>query len=161
MIKSVPWDYYDKFDDITAIGMYMPRRGEGDTKASQIVTAVNKLIYKLYNDGDVFDNTYAIKGWCNDLSSYANWLYQNCGWAVKGILRSIEDCKNYDDYALLIKALADELLKKDFLEEMNKIEKTGTIYKCDGPFRFVVWDEEDEDEEDDDEDWYDDEEDEE
>lgn len=145
MIDSVPWGYYDKFDDISAIGVYMPRRGEGDTKASQIVTAVNKLIYKLYNDGDVFDNTYAIKGWCNDLSSYANWLYENCGWAVKGILRSIEDCRNYDDYALLIKALADELLKKDYLEEMNKLEKTGSIYKCEGRFRFCEPQEEDED----------------
>ena len=37
---SVSPDYFDKFHDV--ISKYMKRTGEGDTKASQIVTAVNK-----------------------------------------------------------------------------------------------------------------------
>ena len=72
--ESVDWDYFDKFEPI--INKYMPDRGEGETMASQIVTAVNKLVYKWYNDGDVYDNTYILEGWANDLSDYANWLYK-------------------------------------------------------------------------------------
>lgn len=44
------------YDEV--IELYLPDRGEGKTKATQIVTAVNKLIYKWFNDGDVYDNTY-------------------------------------------------------------------------------------------------------
>ena len=69
-------DYLDKFNAL--IEEYMPWRGEGDTKASQVATAVNKLIYKWWNDGDVFDNVHSgMDGWVNDLSSYANWLEKN------------------------------------------------------------------------------------
>lgn len=67
---AVNWNYFDKFEAITV--KYMPDYGEGETIASQAVTAVNKLIYKWYNDGDVFDNTKYLEGWWNDLSSYAN-----------------------------------------------------------------------------------------
>ena len=68
------WSAFDEFDGIC--DQYLPSRGEGDTMASQIVTAINKLIYKWFNDGDVYDNSYFIQGWCNDISSYANWLYE-------------------------------------------------------------------------------------
>lgn len=53
---SVDWGYFDKFE--WADEKYLPCRGEGETKATQIVTAINKLVYKWYNDGDVFDNTH-------------------------------------------------------------------------------------------------------
>lgn len=55
--ESVDWDYYNKFEEIT--DKYMSNQGEGDTLASQIVTAINKLVYKWYNDGDVFDNVHS------------------------------------------------------------------------------------------------------
>ena len=42
---AVDWGYYDKFEEL--VDKYMPMRGEGETKASQIVTAVSKLIYKM------------------------------------------------------------------------------------------------------------------
>lgn len=75
MTESVDWGYYNKFKDIT--DKYMSNEGEGETMASQIVTAINKLVYKWYNDGDVFDNVHSgLEGWANDLSSYANWLYK-------------------------------------------------------------------------------------
>ena len=50
-MKGVSWGYFNKFDDI--LNKYMPFTGEGKTMASQLVTAVNKLVYKWYNDGDV------------------------------------------------------------------------------------------------------------
>lgn len=154
---SVQWDYYDKFE--TLIDKYMQPRGEGETKASQIVTAVNKLVYKWYNDGDVFDNTKYLEGWANDLSSYANWLYENTTEKVQTILNKVYDCFD-DDYEDLLKELTDELLDEKYLVEQNKFEKVGTIYKCDGKFEFVEYSEDeddyyyDDDNEDEDEDYY-------
>ena len=142
---AVNWSYFDKFEGL--IDEYMPIKGEGETKASQIVTAVNKLIYKWYNDGDVFDNTHHMEGWANDLSDYANWLYENTKNAWK-ILNKISTCYNDGEYEELLKELADELLNEEYLAEQSKEEKVGTIYNCLGKFKFVDSCEDDE------EDWH-------
>lgn len=139
---SVQWDYYDKFETVTE--KYLPDIGEGETKATQIVTAVTKLVYKWYNDGDVFDNTHHLEGWANDLSDYANWLYQNTTENVKKILNTVYDCYNDSDYEDLLQELADELLKEEYLTEQGKLEKVETIYKCYGKFKFVEYNEDDE-----------------
>ena len=133
---AVDWGYYDneRFEKLDKL--YLPPRGEGETKATQIVTAVNKLVYKWYNDGDVFDNTHHLEGWWNDLSSYANWLYENTKDAWK-ILNKISTCYNDSDYEDLLKELADKLLNEEYLAEQNKEEKVGSIYDCDGKFKFV------------------------
>ena len=138
---SVDWSYFDKFDGI--INKYLPMQGEGETKATQIVTAVNKLVYKWYNDGDVFDNSYAMEGWANDLSSYANWLYHNT--KAEEVLDKISGCLNDSDYEELLKELADVLLDEEYLAEKDKVEKVGTIYDCNGKFKFVEVEEEDDD----------------
>lgn len=131
---AVDWGYYDKELFTKLDKLYLPTRGEGETKATQIVTAVNKLVYKWYNDGDVFDNTHHLEGWANDLSSYANWLVEN---ADADILYKIAYCYNDSDYEDLLKELADELLQEEYLAEQNKEEKVGSIYDCDGKFKFV------------------------
>ena len=130
---SVNWDYYDKFDSIEE--RYLPIRGEGETKATQIVTAVTKLVYKWYNDGDVFDNTYYLEGWANDLSSYANWLDKYTKASI--ILSKISDCYDNDDYEYLLKFLSDLLLNEKYLDKMNREKKEGSIYNCDGRFKFI------------------------
>ena len=137
------WDYFNKFEDV--VEKYMPSMGEGETIASQIVTAVNKLIYKWYNDGDVFDNTYHLEGWCNDLSSYANWLYKNV-LETKNILSDIVKIYSEDEYEKLLANLADLTLNEDFLGKYKR-EKIGTIYRCNGVFEFV-------ENNDDDDDWW-------
>lgn len=145
----VDWNYYDKFGSV--IDKYLPWSGEGDTVATQIVTAVNKLVYKWYNDGDVFDNTCGMAGWCNDLSSYANWLYRVSD-SISSILCGIGDCNYDDEYEELLKELADLTLNEKFLNQYN-FPKSGSIYNCDGPFKFEeeceeedeYWTEEDED----------------
>lgn len=137
---SVEWSYFDKFDGLTA--RYLPYTGEGETMATQIVTAVSKLVYKWYNDGDVFDNTGYMEGWCNNLSSYANWLNEHT--AAGLILCNIWTCRNESDYEDLLKELADFLLDEKFLEKMDACSKVGSIYDCDGPFEFVDYDDEDE-----------------
>ena len=155
---SVKWSYFDKFNNI--LDKYMLIGGEGETKASQTVTAVSKLIYKWYNDGDVFDNTHYLDGWANDLSSYANWLYEYTD--ADNILNKIADCVTESDYEDLLKELADKLLDEKYLAEQNKDKKIDSIYSCEGKFRFVDdyynddedhydYDEYDDDEEDDEE----------
>lgn len=137
---SVNWSYYDKFREINE--KYLPTQGEGETLATQVVTAVNKLVYKYYNDGDVFDNTHYLIGWANDLSSYANWLAQNTH--ADKILDRVFECKTDDEYEDLLKDLADALLDEKLLRAYDKQTKDGSIYECDGKFEFV--DEEDDEE---------------
>ena len=156
--SSILWSYFNKFRDV--INQYMPPRGEGDNMASQTVTAVNKLIYKWYNDGDVYDNTYGMQGWANDLSSYANWLAE---YVPDGdyILDRIDQCYNDSQYEDLLKDLAEFYLDADLLEKLAQYPAEGSIYDCSGPFKFSdpeadddEWEEEDEyDDEDDEEDY--------
>lgn len=156
---AVNWGYYDKFDGIN--DKYLLERGEGSTKATQIVTCINKLVYKWYNDGDVFDNTKYLEGWANDLSDYANWLYQNTTENVQVILDTVYGCYTDSEYEDLLQELTDELFKEEYLAEQNKLEKVGTVYECNGKFKFVDIKEDEEDyydydeeEDEDEEDYY-------
>lgn len=143
LTESVDWSYFDKFNDITS--KYMPDRGEGETLASQIVTAINKLIYKWYNDGDVYDNVNSgMRGWANDLSSYANWLDKYCKPASK-ILDSIYNCNSDSEYENILKALADKCLTEEYLSTMEQ-PKQGSIYDCDGQYEFKEQYDDDEEE---------------
>ena len=73
-LESVDWSYFDKFEYYNDI--LLPSKGDGITMASQAVTACCKLVYKYYNDGDVYCNEYYLDGWVNDISGSANWLYK-------------------------------------------------------------------------------------
>ena len=162
--ESISWDYFDKFEDATQ--EYMPYSGEGETLASQLVTAINKLIYKWYNDGDVYDNRYTLEGWANDLSSYANWMSKYIDGA-EDILSMIKTAEDSSDYEFILKLLADTFLgDKEYLDMLSEQPKDGSIYECSGKYKFIdrdneddfdYWDETD-DEEDEDDDYYDDEE---
>lgn len=129
---AVNWDYYDKFQGIN--NKYLSPRGEGNTMATQIVTAVGKLVYKWYNDGDVFDNTRYLCGWCNDLSSYANWLHEYTRTDI--LLERVWYIKTDEQYEDLLKELADYFLDEELLELYNTQEKRGSIYDCEGPFKY-------------------------
>lgn len=142
-MKSLSWDDFDVFAEL--INRYMPDRGEGETIASQICTAVNKLVYKWFNDGDVFDNTHYLSGWANDLSSYANWLYSLKDICFDGyhtketrkILDRIKYAVNDDVYTKLLYDLCDLLINEEFLDFANEYDKKGSIYKCEGKFKFI------------------------
>lgn len=148
---STNWSYFDKFEDI--MDTFLPSYGEGETLANQAVTAISKLVYKWYNDGDVYDNTYGLEGWANDLSSYANWLYRYIPESQE-ILDRIDKANTESDYEdLILRPLADKFLNHDYLNYLNTFaEKQGSIYDCDGPFEFRDYDEEEEEDE-----WYEDE----
>ena len=137
------WREFERFE--WADDAYMPRTGEGDTLASQMVVAVTKLVYKWFNDGDVFDNHYMIEGWCNDLSSYANWIDKHSD--AGGILYGISDCYNASEYEQLLYHLCEYLLEPGYLAELAEKPRDGSVYDCDGVFSF-------EEQEEDEEDWY-------
>lgn len=137
----VDWEYFKKYDDLT--GKYLPVSGEGSTMATQAVTAVAKLVYRFYNDGDVFDNNYGLEGWANDLSIYANWLYHNIP-MTKKILERIYDCRTETEYSHILKDLADFVMQEELLKTLNECEKVGCIYKQHGPFKFTEEQEEEE-----------------
>lgn len=148
LTESVDWDYYDnpKFKAIDK--KYLPDEGEGELMANQIVTAVNKLIYKYYNDGDIYDNSHIYHYNGNDLSDYANWLLIYVP-ETKQILYRINEFKYFnnwkDDYERILKDLADLCCNEQFLEKYNK-PKQGSIYNCPGNFIYEDPDGYDEDE---------------
>lgn len=138
------WDIFKKFDSI--LSKYMPSNGEGETMASQTATAINKLIYKWYNDGDVYDNqTPHNLGWANDLSSYANWLHRNIPGAAT-ILEQVWDLQNKEDaemgYTEILYTLADKYLCEDFMSQLVEQKKTGSIYRANSPFHYSQQDDE-------------------
>lgn len=143
--EHVNWAYFNKFDKLNDI--YLPRHEQGETMATQICTVLNKLVYKWYNDGDVYDNSYKIEGWWNDLSSFANWLYKYVP-QVQEILDRIETINHESEYEFLLKDLTDCLLNEKTMEYYSTINKLGSIYECNGKFKFVENYNENEDDED-------------
>lgn len=146
----------DKSPEHQALSNYLPPTGEGDTKASQIATAVFKLVFRWFNDGDVYDNSYYMQGWANDLSSYANWLYKYVP-ATQDILDRIYDCNSEEAYEEILSDLMVATGDAEDLENWEKEPKQGSVYNCNGPFKWIDLEAEDEEYEDsweDDEDEY-------
>lgn len=127
----VNWSEFDQFESI--YDKYLPAHGEGETMATQIVTAITRLVYKFYNDGDVFDNTYHLSGWVNDISSYANWLFTYINLTE---LLDIRNIKTNDDYSVLLLKIANKCMNEEYLEQYKDEPKKGSIYDCDGIFWF-------------------------
>lgn len=146
--EDIDWDYFDKFTPI--VNEYIPDQGEGETMASQIATAVNKLVYRWYNDGDTYDY---VNGFIGGLSTYANWLYKYVP-ETRNILDSITNVYNDDEYENILKRLADLTLNEEFLWEYSTESMKNSIYECDGPFSDEEYWEDSEDEYSDEEDDY-------
>ena len=134
---ATPWSYFDKFRKYE--DMYLPAEGEGDTRASQAVTAVCRLIHHWYNDGDVYDNRYALAGWENDLSSYANWLYKYftpAPLAIREILDQIRTVSSEAEYEdTILRPLADLVFNPKALSMLDEYPAISeSIYDCTGFF---------------------------
>lgn len=123
------WSAFDEFDDI--YDQYLPSRGEGDTMASQIVTAIYKLVYNWFNDGDGDIYRYFVNGWFNDLSSYASWLYAYTNLTE---LEEIATIKNNEEYSNLLFKIAKKCLNEDYLKQYEEEPRKGSIYEATGPF---------------------------
>ena len=131
-------------EKLSILEKYLPDRGEGETKASQIATAVNKLVYRWYNDGDVFDNHYGLEEYgFNDISSYANWLYGN----VPGCKTILEKIYRYCSSGPAYEKILDDLLRfcgdDELLEKFNEQPAQGSVYDAQGPFSVDEYDDSD------------------
>ena len=119
-------------DENSAYGIltdkYLPSDGQGENKASQLVTAANNIIYGWYNNGDT------ISGDGNDLTSYANWIDRHIKEPeIRKILK--DDYIDYNDtYYLseIILPLIKFVFREDFLEELASQETEDNIYECNG-----------------------------
>lgn len=60
-MAKITWSSFDEKETNELEDKYLPNSGEGDNMATQAVTATSKLIYKYFNDGDVFDNNYHLR----------------------------------------------------------------------------------------------------
>ena len=107
---------------------YLPSVGQGENKASQLVTAANNISYGWYNNGDT------ISGDGNDLTSYANWIDKYIKEPeIRKILK--DDHIDYNDTYYLsevILPLIRFVFKEDFLEGLAVQEAEGDIYECQG-----------------------------
>ena len=107
---------------------YLPSEGQGESKASQLVTAANKIIYGWYNNGDT------ISGNGNDLTSYANWIDQYIKEPeIRKILK--DDYIDYSDVDYLseiILPLIKFVFREDFLEGLASQGAEDSIYSCEG-----------------------------
>ena len=142
--KKLTWDDFSNVESDAVERAFLPTEGEGDNFASQAVTAIVKLIYKWFNDGDVYDNRYGLSGWANDLSSYANWLYEYVP-DVSDILmriKKIGDDKNA--YAHILYDTMEGIMNWDFVNAHKDEPCKDTIYECRGPFAFKEYYEDDE-----------------
>lgn len=136
------------FKDVT--DEFMPSYGEGDNKLTQFLVAANKLIYRWYNDGDVFDSCNGL-GWANDISGSANWLYKYSNDnKIKALLDKIYNIYSEKEYERNIikplEAYLDRLASTDYFKELAAQPKVGNVYNEEGNFSWVdPYDDEDED----------------
>ena len=154
MRKKASWGDFDNPVADRMNELYLLDYGEGDTMANQIAAAVNKLVFKWFNDGDVFDNAHTgLEGFANDISDCANWLYTYVPITkepLSGALKWISEQK-YEDILLGVFALT--LCDEDLMSNYSNLPAIGSIYDCSGPF---TWDESlyDEDEYEDEDGWW-------
>ena len=146
--ENVNWDFYNnKIKNM--MHKYFPDREENETLASQIVDVIRELVYAWNNDGDVYDNVHSnLKGWINDISSYANWLYKYVDGTQDTLKKIYGMSNNKNDYENLLKEIIDKFLDDDFLAQAAKSKEEGNIYDCSGPFEFKYKEPEDEEDED-------------
>lgn len=134
--RTIGWDDFSSPETDKIEKQYLPTSGEGDIMMSQAVTAGSKLIYKWFNDGDIFDTNCALDmGW-NDLSSYANWLYKYIP-ETKSILDKVYKVHNEKDYTNMLYELFNKLYTNEMVDKYSKKPKIGSIYECDGQFECV------------------------
>ena len=130
--------YVKSSSDEEYVESLIPPTGQGNSKASQIAVAVNRLEYKWWNDGDVYDNRWPngeYVDYTNDVSSFANWLYRYSNDAgVQDILMDVRDCNSESDYDRIMSDLVEYTMNQDFLSRYADVPAEASVYECSGPF---------------------------
>lgn len=138
---KITWSSFDTPESNALEEKYLPANGDGDTMASQAVTAASRLIYKWFNNGDVYDNSYGLSGWANDISGSANWLAKHVPGA-RDILWRIQKTHSEEEYVSnILWPLFNLVYDSKLLSSLEKKPKVDDAYSCKGPFEFNYEDE--------------------
>lgn len=140
-------DYEDGvFDVIEEIKNYeQDNFGEVTTDFSDASKVLNMFWYIIGEEvlGELMEGSADCDDlWNEELTEEENKL------VLKIFEERMEDmgCYSNSQYEDLLERLADLTLDEGFLKRFN-IPKKDTIYKCEGPFRFIEYEEEEEDDE--------------
>lgn len=139
--------YFDKFDPI--LDEYLPQSEQGNTMATQIVTAANRIIYGWFWNGDMISCFES-----NDVTSPANWLYDYVP-EMRKVLDSYPGQYTIDSKMNeFAKNLADVAFEEKLLSKYKDQPKIDNIYEySDGGKDRGCFFEMDEPEEDEDDYW--------
>lgn len=139
--EKITWSSFDTPESNALEEKYLPDQGDGDNMASQAVTAATRLIYKWFNNGDVYDNSYGLSGWVNDISGSANWLAKHVPGA-RDILWRIQKTHSEEEYVSnILWPLFNLVYDSKLLSSLEKKPKVDDAYSCKGPFEFNYEDE--------------------
>ena len=108
-LEQMPMDDLREYAD-EKFKPYFVREGEWETKASQLATAVCKIVYRYYNDGDRFDRKNLANLW-----TYANWIRKHCF--------KFHTTETYEEKLRLL--LLDAIEKIDLYKDSKKV---WTVY---------------------------------
>ena len=125
---------FEKFNKV--LDIYMPDQGEGESLASQIATAVAKIVYRWFNDGDTVSSKWMVQSGTDEggMSQFANWLYINIAdsrpmfrnWLDKFDNESVTDA----EYENFLYDMCKNLLDPDFLDGYSTEPKYDSIYNA-------------------------------
>lgn len=123
------WRDFKKFKRIDG---FLPSEGEGDTRATQAATAIAKLVYRWFNDGDVYYGT----GEESEFASFANWLWK---WVpeTQHTLEEVRGIFTEDDYTEILWDVAT--IVESRLSALSDKKKIGSVYNEPGPFDDPLW----------------------
>lgn len=125
--KKIPgWttlkDYVELAED-SIFKEYLPNKWEWETKAEQLATAVNKLIYRYYNDWDRYDEDYG-----NNVSNYANWIEKNA-------FELPESVSTNSEYEANLKEILNKTM--DMIDNLKNDKKVWSVYKTEWKWTYV------------------------
>lgn len=134
MARQINWEDFDSFGPV--LDKYMPEYGEGETMANQIATAVNKIGYRWFNDGDTISGDCEPSNDCaaGEVCQYGNWLDKNVPEASAFFGRWIDtliggDCDE-DTYKEFLCEMFETLLDEKLLEKYTDEKKVDSIYNA-------------------------------
>lgn len=122
----------DKYYEV--LTQYLPDTGEGDTMATQLATAVDRIVYRWFNDGETI--------WTDECQPFADWLWQN----IDGIDAVIDDMNQYmfvgfpyikdwtfrGIYENCLKKILDIATDRDLLNDLDSRPKEGSVFDSQG-----------------------------
>lgn len=93
-------------------GNYLPRSGEWETMATQLATAVCKIKYRYFNDGDKYTSLRCKE----EVGTFANRIHNNCF-----------KLKRFDDYEDNLKYML--IMAISIIDSLKDTPAKGSVYE--------------------------------